>query len=331
MSNQKYVIVVGPDRPATIIGQALEKGSGQTITAQGGDTRHYINRRADIVIPNRSEQWGVRLDRDGNMPKDKLEVKDPNYKGKIKFLPWGHQDGEKIVTRYLSGYNSLDLLYQELVLNASTRFNEFDESIADAFWIRLLSGENEFDEVQDEYKVLMLKHHHYNKDCKTGNPEFYNHLFHEKKEEVVSDDETEVLLTRSDAVQVVKQAAADGSLDLLRNLKNILNTHIESDVKDKELFATLLKFANNKPSTLLSEVERYKKSITNLVQLAKSKGAIDLTKEGTIVAGLEKKEIIAEKVEGKGEKMLAWLLDNYLTPTSFEAMFKLKQIIEKTK
>jgi hypothetical protein len=156
-------------------------------------------------------------------------------------------------------------------------------------------------------------------------------LFHEKKEEVVSDDETEVLLTRSDAVQVVKQAAADGSLDLLRNLKNILNTHIESDVKDKELFATLLKFANNKPSTLLSEVERYKKSITNLVQLAKSKGAIDLTKEGTIVAGLEKKEIIAEKVEGKGEKMLAWLLDNYLTPTSFEAMFKLKQIIEKTK
>src|SRR5690606_17199497 len=104
---------------------------------------------------NRAQAWGCRVLEDGKIPPHQIDVKDPRYKGQIKFLPWGDKNGYLIDCRYLKGYNTLDVQYQEIVLGF--KVNENDASAAEVFYLMLKSGYNEFNEVTDKLKTEMLK------------------------------------------------------------------------------------------------------------------------------------------------------------------------------
>src|SRR5258705_12266782 len=131
MSNkQSYVIEAGSiERPETVLSGTIEKGTGQTVLA--GETTPRLLTRADIGIPNVSQAWGVRLNKEGKVPEEPLDIRSADYKGQIQELKWGDSKGCLIICRFLKGYNSIDMLYQDTVLNAKANINESDPSAAD--------------------------------------------------------------------------------------------------------------------------------------------------------------------------------------------------------
>lgn len=329
MSSTSYRVFAGDERPPTVIGQHLEKKQGQTLTAQGGDKVLYVNRRGDIGFPNRTEIWGVRLDKDGKIPDSDLNVKDGNYKGQIKPLKWGDKKGQLITCRYLKGYDTLDYLYQNLVLNADVNIKDTDESSSDAFFVVLQSGENEFSEVTDKMKVEFLKICSYNQNSISKHPDRVDYMFKEITDAVVLEETSKNLDSKSDALFIVKTAAKDNSLSQLRNLRDIIGVLITDEVTDKNLYGSLLKLADSDYDGFLSQIEKHKIAISNVIEKAKSYKALDWTKDGVLAAGVQKKEIIGTDMEGKGEKMVQWCMDNYLDAKAYETIHKLTQITDK--
>ncbi len=322
----KYVVIAGTDRPDHLMGQTLEANSGQTITS--GQERIYGLRKQTIGMPNFSESWGVRLDKDGKIPEKRIDVRDPNYKGQIKPLKWNDPKGYPIPLRYLSSHNTIDKLYQELVLNIA--INEDDPSSADAHFLELESGFNEFNEETEPYKCLMLKMHAYNQSSTSKNPSIYNYQFKEFVEEEMVSPEVS-LGAKVDAMRMVTQAADDNTQAQLKNLKTAINPLLLEEPKEKDLYNTLLKLADAKPEAFLEQIANYKRDLANIFEKAKSYKLLDLTKDGTIVAGKEKKQVIGEGIPAKGEDMMAWLLTNFTDDKAQETIFKLKQITDQIK
>jgi hypothetical protein len=327
----KYIIHAGTERPAFITGQYLEKGSGQTLTKQGSPKIALAVRRQDIAIPNRSELWGCRLDKSGNMPENPLNVKDTNYSGKVKWLKWGDPKGTLIVARFLKGYNTLDLQYQNLVLNADANIRETDESSSDAFFLMLQSGLNEFDEATDPLKIEYFKVHHYNQNSTSRNPEHINFMFKEKDDVAEQTFEAKTIDQKWDAVAIVKNAAKDNSLQSLKNLCKALGKVIDEVPSDETIYNVLLQVADEKADVFLGQINEHKKWISNLFVKADSFKLFDLTKDGTIVAGDTKKEILATEVPAKGEGMKQWLLENCFEEKASQAIYTLKNITDKIK
>lgn len=324
----KYIILAGDtERPATVIGQHLEKGSGQTAMAQGGQVHQYILQKQDIGIPNYTQAWGMRIIEEGKTPTNPIDVKDPKYKGQIKFLKWGDKDGYLIACRYLEGYQTLDVQYQDLVLNASQTIKVDDASSADVFFIRLTSGENIFDEDAHRYMCQMLKIHSYNQNSDFKNPSNYNWLFAEKNTEELKSDT--IFNKQFEALKIVNEAAQDNGLTRLKNLRQVLNQILPLEIKDEELYRTLSETANQSPELVLGQVGNYKKGLSNTYEKLKSYKAIDLTKDGFVGAGKEDKNVF--EAEGKGEAMLTWLLANFLEEKVWATNFELTQIADKLK
>lgn len=329
----QYVVIAGlANRPEEVLRGVMEKGMGQSIIKEVGYT---MTRRGDIGFPNRSETWGKRVIRDksGDIIKEgvEIDVKDKEYKGEIEFLEWGDKKGQLIVTRYLKGYNTLDYLYQNLVLNADANLRPEDESSTDSFYIRLQSGDNVFDDTIEPQLVQFLKIQDYNSGSVSKNPNFLAYMFREKiftqTEEVL--DRT--LDAKFESLKIVQVAGEDNSGQRLKNLFSIVQNIAAGDVKDNELFSTLKKLADSKPDEFIRCIDKYKLDTSNTFEKLKSYGAIDLTKDHVIVAGQNKKNIIGEDVEGKGDDMLVWCLTNFLDQKAYDICFQLKKISDKLK
>lgn len=335
MAKNAYTVIAGNwERPAFIKGQVLEKGLDADGKDRGtgqpsGDERLYALRRQDIGIPNYAQAWGVRTYDDGVIPENPIEVKDPKYHGKIEFLAFGDVRGTLIECRYLKNYNTLDVQYQNLVLNV--KIDDTDPTSADAFFIILQSGENEFDEVRDKMKVQMLKISSYNSGSVCRNPDAIHALYREKNNDTDVKIESKSLDAKTEALMIVGNAASDNTYGRLHNLFNIVGVLFGEKPEDNELFVTLQQIADSKPVDFLGKIEDHKRYISNIFEKAKSYKVIDCTKDGVIVAGDSKKEIICEDVPAKGENMLLWLLTNHLDPKANEAIFKLKKITDKLK
>lgn len=324
----KYTIIGGTaDRPAFIKGGQLEKGSGQTIIA--GNEPVYQLRRQDIGIPNYAMTWGVRVIEKGKIPETPVDVKDPKYRGEIEFLPWGKEGGVLIECRYLKNYGTLDKQYQELVLGV--KVDENDVSSSDAHFLVIQSGENQFDEITDKLLIQMLKISSYNLTSKFRNPNANHWLFKEKQEEVEVTETSKSLSAKAKALAIVGDASLDNSYAKLTNLLGVVRSITTDDVEEKDLFTFLQKLADEKPEEFVSQVEEHTKFVSNIIEKAKSFEAFDLTKDGTIVAGTNKKEIIAEDVPAKGEGMIDWMFTNFLDKKASEAIFMLKKITDKLK
>src|SRR5688572_14569540 len=110
MQDQKFfTVIAGRKEPATELQGTLNKRTGMPdMNAQ----KVSVTTKA-VLILNYSRVWGQRV-YEGENPKGKKvsSINDPNYKGKIKFLPFGDSNGEMIETRWLPNSSSLDKQYQ---------------------------------------------------------------------------------------------------------------------------------------------------------------------------------------------------------------------------
>ena len=314
----------GDERPAFIIGQELEKGRGQTTTVQGSRQVPYAVKPGDVGFPNMTEAWGVRLTKDGKVPSSPLSVTDNNYDGKIEWLEWGDKRGCAIVARWLSGYNTLDYQYQKLVLRADDKLKD---SFEDAF-IVLQTGINEV-ESNNTLKLQHLRIHNQNRDSKSKNPECYSYMFFEKNEEVEQEKAAKDIDKKFEAISIVKKAAKDTSLNALRSVKTAVSKMIAEEVEDEKLYTTLLNLADSDPDAFIGQVDEYKKFMSNTFVKAQSFKLLDLTKEGTILAGKDQKEIIGKDIPAKGDKMIEYILENWYEEQPNKIFYSIKAITDK--
>lgn len=331
MSNDKYVIVAGyDDRPEFLEAQTIEKGSGQTSVI--GEKRLYELSPADCGIPNRTECWGRRvIDGKPRSSGKPINVTDNDYKGEIEIMPWGVKEGYPIILRYLRGYQTNDLHYQDLVLHADKNISTDDETSGDIYFLRLLSGENVFDKDADPFLKQILKAHAYNKNSNSKNPSRSSFMFWEKDEAKDESKEAKTISAKFEALTIVNDASSDNSGAKLKNLYFLLGEQAETGLKDERLFAYLSKFADTMPEVLLREINAYKLSVSQAYEKAKSYKLIDLTRDGFIALGDVNKEIVGEKIPGKGEDMMEWVHANILDEKAFHVAFKLIQITDKIK
>ncbi len=327
-SKELYTIEAGSaSRPETVTRGTLEKNMGQgTISGTPAET---MLKRADIGIPNWTEAWGVRLSKDGSIPEEPLDIRNPDYKGQVKELPWGDAKGCMIICRYLKGYNTIDMLYQNIVLNAAANIREDDPSSADDYYLRLQSGDNDFDPESDKYLVQMFRVHYLNASSKFRSPDSMKQMFREVSYESGEQKDAKVYNDMYEAMKFVMEASADNSLSKLRNLLSIVETLGTEKPKDDGLFKYLSMLANEKSELFLGKIQEYKKNLSNIFEKAKSYRALDLTKKGVIVAGTTKQELIGEGIPGKDEAMIDWLMANFLDQKAWDVIFKLKQITDK--
>ena len=337
----KYVVIAGVEgveRPPFVEGNFLEKNQGQTMTVQGQGTL-YVNKKGDIGFPNRTEAWGRRVV-NGKSPEDgeKVEVTDKDYNGKIEFLPWGHQDGMLIVCRYLKGYSTLDQQYQNLVLNADENIRDTDESSADAYFLRLQTGENVFNEKDtDPYFVQMLKISGYNSNSVSKSPDYTNSMFHEKREIEESTVVEKNIDAKFEALKIVNEAVSDNSYSKLRNLHMIVRDLLNEEVKDEYLSSAMKGLADSDARAFMDRIESHKIMLSKTLEMARSYQLFDLTTDGVIVAnvptksGASKKEIIGEDIHGKKDSMIDWVFSNFLDKKASDVAFRIKQITDKIK
>lgn len=326
----KYIVFAGDERPAFVDTNFLEKGSGQTQFKEGWTGGKIANRRGTCGIPTTSENWGVRLI-NGKIPATPVDVKDANYKGEINFLPWGDPKGMLIMTRYLRGYNTLDYLYQNLVLNADANMSEDDASSSDAFFLLLENGENEFDSIREPYLTMFVKNTAYNANSASKNPQHISSMIREVNEEAARQVMTKSIDEKVEAMLMVKGASGGNSYAKLRNLFHIVGDLVNIEVGDELLYEVLLNLADAQPVPFMDKVTSYKRSVSAIFGKANSYGVLDSTTDGVLVAGKDKKQIVAEGIPAKGEDSVQWVFDNPLEPVSFQAVHQLKQITEKLK
>ncbi len=337
----KYRIIVGNQRAATVTYGQLEKGLGQG-TISGQEVTMPAIRRGEVGIPNRTEAWGRRIIRnsDGEVIKKgtSVEVRDASYKGEIEFLKWGHEDGSLIVCRYLKGYQTLDVQYQDVVLNAKANISEDNEASAEVYFLTFLNGPNDFDESTDKFLVDMLKIHEYNRDSISKSPTNPPDPMYYEEEEGTQKEiaETKSLNAKFDSLALIKEAAEDNSGKRLKNLFRVVESLTAGDVPDDSLYNALQKIADAEPDAFMTKVKEYKKMLSSDFEIAKTYNALDLTTDGTIKAGQNKKEVLVEGIKSgnkslKGEEMLTWCIQNILDPKSYEVGFQLRNIVEKLK
>lgn len=339
----KYAILAGPvKRPETVQVGVLEKGSGQTIIT--GESVNMMAKRGQIGIPNWTQAWAVRLDKDGKVPKDPIDVRDSNYRGQIKELPWGvpgEKEGETggclIDCRYLKGYGSIDRLYQDNILNAAAyiKNTEDTEAAADVFMLFLQSGDSYFDSETDRHLCQMLRIHYLNASSKSKDPSYENYQFRDLESSVTSEKDMKSLDDTYEAIKIVKDASNDNSLQQLKNLYLIMDGLAEMGLKDGELYPSLFALAQARSKLFLDKIMEYKKNVSMTFQLLKSYEAIDFTRKGVIAAGVKEKIVVFDGVPAKGEDgVIEWVLTNFLSADSTDIAIKLKKIaddITKTK
>lgn len=322
-----YVVIAGKPRPEEIMRGTLEKGLGQTVIK--GEKGMSMAQRGSCIFPNPTQIWGMRVI--NGKPRENggiINVTDVDYKGEIKPLKWGEAGGTLIETRYLKGFQTRDLSYQDTVLRY--KIDDNNEAASEAYFITLQNGDNVFDEKVDEGLIEHLKSHKFNRDSKSKPDDAYQFMFFEKNFEQEESKETKFFDDKFEALSIVKEAGS--SFDKLRNLFSIVSAVTDEKPEDEKKYGYLSMLADKRPKEFLGEVVKYKKMVNEAFIKIKSFDAIDLTVDGTIAATVKnKQEVIANEIPGKGDNMLTWLFDNYLEPVAFDAVFKIKKITDKLK
>lgn len=330
MAKDKYIIEAYPyKRPETIVRGVIEKGSGQTRLE--GEPINVLNRRAEIGVPNWTEAWGVRLDKEGKVPASPIDIKDPNYRGQISLLEWGDKTGSLIVCRFLRGFNTIDQQYQDVVLGAKDQIKDDNEASADGYYLRLQSGDNYYDPETDPYLVMMLRAHYMNENSKYKNPQSQSFMFRELVEKGES-EQAKVFDDKVSAMRMVQDAAKDNSYETLRNLSAVLGDAVDQILVDGTLFSYISMIAEKKPDIFHQKVSEWKKKVSDSIEMAKSYNILDLTKNGHIACkDGAKVELLASDVPGKGDEMAVWMVQNFMEPKAFQTFHKLKNITDKLK
>lgn len=329
----KYRIHAGTKREGSnAIAGFLERGSN---TQLAGKSTPVTIKAGTWGITNGTQAWGRRLDKDGKVPAgDKiLRIEDDTYRGQIEWLKWGDKRGTLIRARYIPGYPTLDKDYQDTRLGVKIveGFLEDGEPVA---LITFPHGYNEFDEDEKRELVQMLKIHHQNPKSVSCNPENdAQPMFFEVEDTDNTDEKSSLIETKGQCLLLV--SAASNKPENIRALFEIVkdaNKGINVAKEDVgEVYKFLQAFADEEPKNFSSKVNLYKTKVSSVIEKAKAYNIFDLTKDGFIAAGVNKKEIILEDVPGKGDKMLEWAYDHCLEPVVYDGINKLQIITDSLK
>lgn len=336
-SNPGYVIQVGHYSPEkVVISVPTKEGNPGVNVAESFKTVGEYN------IINRARVWGRRVLDNGKLAKDAdkndivVEVTNKDYHGKIEFLDWGvaEQGAQAIEVRYLPQSLSLDVEYQDNIQKIKLDPEGKDGS---AFLV-LTAGRNTFDYKTQALLIQMYKVHPQNRDSKSKNPDprIKGYTFWE----VTDADSDKVSIAQSES-KITSGNYVMALADKPNGLRNLMNVFVDNGVGfgdvnllsvPTDIYKALLIFAEQRPGDFGLYINEFKKEISDCFEKAKSYKALDLTTAGTI--GLmvnSKKEIMFDKVEGKEEGMLTWVLEHFLDDSIFDNVKKFKDACEKLK
>lgn len=322
----------------------LEKGRNDIIK---GETLPVSILVGTFGISNGVQGWGIRLDKNGKVPKDKvLHVDDDEYRGEIKWVKWGSKENgaTMIRGRWIPGYPTIDKDYQDSRLNVQIKDGFLDTGEPIAF-ILLKHGYNEFDEEKDKGLVEILKIHHQNKESVSCNPTAERReMFEEVTEMDTTDQKTKLIETKGECLLIVGKAA--NNPDAVRRLFEIVQDTNKSGTNvNREdasgLYKLLQTYADGDPVTFANKINRFKENVSATIEKAKSYELVDLTTDGFIVAREVRNgsviptgkatDIILDEVPAKGSAMFDWAFANCLEPKVYDGMIKLKSITDNLK
>lgn len=335
MSSQRgFVIHVGQYAPQkVIIGFPGKDGLPQ------GETFETYKQVGVHQLINRTRVWARRVQSDGTLPKvastneeQPLEVTDQRYRGRLEFLKWGENKtgAQAIEIRYLPQSSSLDYEFQKNVQKIETIVEDGTD------YIDLSPGENKFDPKTQALLIEMLKVHAQNRDSVSKNPDprIKGYMYF-----VVTDENVDKVYVSKkeqslDAGILIKQwSAKDGQL---LNLLEIF-TGYKVDFGDvnhlsvpTDVYRALLTYSEVNPQDLLANIHRYKEELLKDFEFAKSFNALDTTKDGFIGLMINgKPNIIWQDLEGKGNKMIDYVVDNFADNKIYEATKNFKSLLTK--
>jgi len=333
MSNG-FVIHVGHNSPSQAIVAHPDPKTGQPI---GNPIEVTRNIGAHNII-NRALVWARRVMPDGKLPKvgDEevaLEVNDPKYKGHIEFLPWGDTKvGAKATDiRYLRQSSSLDYEYQTIVQRITTRVEDGTD------FITLPPGENKFDRNKEALFIKFLEVHPQNRDSVSKNPDpmIKGYTYFVKTDQDADQKAVKHKEAYLEAGGFVKSLSADQD-----KVKNLFEIFVQSNVDfgkvsllstPTDIYLALLNYAEVEPEDMQKRIERYKSELVKRFEMAKSFNALDLTKDGVIGLTVNGKPNIVFEVEGKGNKMIDYVVNNFVDPVIYEKTKHFLSLLEKLK
>ena len=336
---ETYHITVGGNRLKTVKIGKIERGSGQTVLAEErGET---LAKRGTFVFPNKCQVWAQRVI-NGEGPKEgepAIAITNPRYTGELKGLKWGAKGGSIIEVRYLRGYPTLDVLYQEKVLNF--KINDEDESSADANFLTFPNGDIDFDSTSDPYLIQHLKWHAYNSGSISKDPTKYDNVFSEK-----SFEQQERLDTRSwdeefEAMKVVREAGdSANSVARCKNLLSVVKDITDEQPEDEKVYSYLKMISQKRAAQFNEAIKQYKLRVSDVFAKMDSYEIADYSVDGTLVVeDTEGKGAKANKVQKiiisdlpvKGRDIYDYMLENFTEPKIYDAIFDLIQITDKIK
>ena len=332
-----YIIQVGNNKPQQVIVAHPDK-----YGRPSGDQFEHYKTVGVHQIGNTIRVWGRRVikEKDGKCRTtldngSPIDVLTPGYQGEIEFLPWEAEGGYSVQCRYLRDMSrSLDYEYQDVVQKIKLDPNRPKEGDA---LINLKAGENKFDNKKDALLIQFLKVHPQNRESKSKNPnpEVKGYSFFEITDEHVDSIAIKQVETSIEAGNIVKNLAND--IGKLRNLFDIMGKREEfGDVNrlsgDLQIYLTLLDYSTRYPEDFMSLVNGHKREMQENFEKAKSYKALDISKDGHIafIDGA-KPQLILSNAKGKGEKMLDWMIENYLDEEVYNATQIFKKLVDKLK
>jgi hypothetical protein len=321
----------------------LEKGRNDIIK---GETMPVSVLVGTFGISNGIQGWGIRLDKDGKVPKTPLHVEDDNYRGEIKWVKWGSKENgaTMIRGRWIPGYPTIDKDYQDSRLKVMIKDGFLDTGEPISF-ILLKHGYNDFDEEDDKGLVEILKIHHQNSKSISCNPTAERReMFEEVTEMDTTDQKTKLIETKGECLLIVSSASNDP--DSVRKLFEIVQdaNKAGSNINKEDsgtLYKWLQSYADEDPTAFSNKINKYKEKISATIEKAKSYELVDLTTDGFIAAREVRNgaviptgkatTIILDEVPAKGEEMFDWAFAHCLEPKVYEGMIKLQSITDNLK
>jgi hypothetical protein len=331
-----YVVYFGQENstppPPAIVAQPNKRGE-----PTGEQMERYVQVGTNQLI-NQARVWARRVIGKPGEKETKTALPDGGeiqfntvgYRGELEFLEWGTGNGHAIEIRYLKQSTSLDFDYQEQVQRLKLDPNTFSP------FIEFKSGKNEFDNKKEALLIQFLKVYPRNRDSvyKNPDPQVKGYSYYEVTDEHVDRTSIKRIEGGAEAVTIVKDLSARP--EKLRNLFKILGkskiggaTILSGDL---EIYKSVIEYADEKPTEFFALIDAYKKGVMDDFEKAKSYKVLDLTKDRHIALIIDSKPVlITSEAEGKGEKMINWMIENCYEEEVYKATQILKEVVSKLK
>jgi hypothetical protein len=261
----------------------IEEGFiNKTTGLPDGKTEKMILQVGAIQIPNFSRAWAYQ------------EMKNGVPTGELVFHKWGekHDVGKKqfvdchpVPIRFLRGCNSLDRQYQDTVLKMLVT----DEDAQ----IGLVNGINDYDTTTQGMLIEMLKHHTYNKDNSSRDPNNREVLFCEYNPQNLNRSQVSDMKRRNTAEQLILEA--EGNTEKLVVLASLF----EHDVKaqDEVIFNKLLEEVKNYDN-FLRVIDITKLRFKFMLEQLQANRVLEFSQEGDAILIIdETRDFLYKKIE----------------------------------